>query len=70
VTSPKKEQDMHVAGKEYLSKKTILNVGFEILTAVIMTSSVFWDIMPRSALKVNLRFGRTGSLHLQDRRIS
>jgi hypothetical protein len=29
------------------------NVGFEVLTAVVMKSSIFWDIMPRSPLKVN-----------------
>jgi hypothetical protein len=32
-------------------------VGFEVLTAVVMNSSVFWDIMPCSPLKVNRRFG-------------
>jgi hypothetical protein len=29
-------------------------VGFEVLTAVIMKSYVFWDITPRSQLKVKM----------------
>jgi hypothetical protein len=49
---------------------TIIYVGLEVLTAVAMKSSIFWDITPRSPLKVNNRFGRTCRLHLQDRRIS
>jgi hypothetical protein len=36
-------------------------VGFEVLTAV------FWDIIPRSLLKVNRRFGGAYRLHLQGR---
>jgi hypothetical protein len=28
-------------------------VGYEVLTAVVMNSSVFWDITPCSPLKVN-----------------
>jgi hypothetical protein len=28
------------------------DVGFEVLTAVVMKSSVFWDITPCSPLKV------------------
>jgi hypothetical protein len=30
-----------------------LNVGFEGLTAVVMKSTIFWDITPCSPLKVN-----------------
>jgi hypothetical protein len=30
--------------------------GFEVLTAVVMKSTVFWDIMPCSPLRVNRRF--------------
>jgi hypothetical protein len=45
-------------------------VRFEVLTAVIMESCVFWDITPCSPVKVNLRFGGTCRLHLQSRRIS
>jgi hypothetical protein len=42
-------------------------VGFEVLTAVVMKSSIFWDITPCtcSPLKVNRRFGGTCCLHLQ-----
>jgi hypothetical protein len=34
-------------------------VGFEVLKAVVMKSSIFWGIMPRSLFKVNRRFGGT-----------
>jgi hypothetical protein len=34
-------------------------VGFEVLTAVVMKSSVFWDITPCSLLKVNELLGGT-----------
>jgi hypothetical protein len=44
--------------------------GIEGLTAVVMKSSVFWDTMPCSLLKVNWRFGRTCHLHPQGQRIS
>jgi hypothetical protein len=37
--------------------------------ASIKKSTIFWDIMPCSLLKVNRRFGRTYRLHLQGRRI-
>jgi hypothetical protein len=30
---------------------------FEVCTAVIMKSTIFWDITPCSPLKVNRRFG-------------
>jgi hypothetical protein len=46
------------------------NVGFGVLTAVVMNSFVFWDIMPCSPLKVDRRFGATCRLHLQGRRLS
>jgi hypothetical protein len=45
-------------------------VGFEVLTAVVMKSSIFWDITPCSLLKVNRGFGGTYRHHLQGRRIS
>jgi hypothetical protein len=45
-------------------------IGFEVLTAVIMKSTIFWDITPCSPLKVNRRFGGTYRLHLQGRKIS
>jgi hypothetical protein len=37
---------------------------------VVMKSTIFWDIMPCSPLKVNRRFGGIYHLHLQDQRIS
>jgi hypothetical protein len=42
-------------------------VGFEVLTVVIMKSTIFWVITPCSPLKVNPRFGGTYRLHLQGR---
>jgi hypothetical protein len=45
-------------------------VGIEILTAVVMKSTIFWDITPCSPLEVNRRFGGTYRFHLQGRRIS
>jgi hypothetical protein len=45
-------------------------LGFEVLTAVVMKSIIFWDITPCSAFKVNRRFGGTYRLHLQGRKIS
>jgi hypothetical protein len=36
-----------------------LYVGFEVLTAVVMKSTIFWDITPCCPLKVNRRFGGT-----------
>jgi hypothetical protein len=43
--------------------------GYEILTAVFIKSSIFWDIAPCSPLKVNRLFGVT-CLHLHGWRIS
>jgi hypothetical protein len=45
-------------------------VGFEVLTEVVMKSTVFWYITPCSPLKVNRNFGGTYHHHLQGRRIS
>jgi hypothetical protein len=42
-------------------------VGFEVLTAVVMNNTVFWDVTPCSPLKVNRRFGGTYRLLLQGR---
>jgi hypothetical protein len=50
----------------YLTTKN-MTVGSEVLTAVVMKTSVFWDITPCSPLKVNGRFGGTYRLHLQGR---
>jgi hypothetical protein len=40
-------------------------VGFEVLTAVVMKSSIFWDIRPWSPLKINRRFGGTCRLRVE-----
>jgi hypothetical protein len=50
--------------------QVVIFVGFEVLTAVVMKSTIFWDITPCSPLKFNRRFGGTYRLHLQGRRIS
>jgi hypothetical protein len=46
-----------------------MNVGFEVLTAVVMKISIVWDTKPRSMLKVSRRFGGTRRLHPKGRRI-
>jgi hypothetical protein len=46
-------------------RQCIFFVGFEVLTAVVMKSIIFWDITQCSPLKVNRRFGGTYRLHLQ-----
>jgi hypothetical protein len=38
---------------------------FEILTAVVMKSSIFWDITTCGQLEVSRRFGGTYRFHLQ-----
>jgi uncharacterized membrane protein len=40
-------------------------IGFEVITAVTIKGSVFWDITPCSPLKVRVYFGRTYRTHLQ-----
>jgi hypothetical protein len=46
------------------------NEGFEDLTALVMNSSIFWDITPCSPLKVNRLFGGIYHLNLQSRRMN
>jgi hypothetical protein len=36
-----------------ISHNALLIVGFEVLIAVVMNSSIVWDMMPRSPLKVD-----------------
>jgi hypothetical protein len=43
---------------EYMTSRQLCT-GFDVLTAAIMKSSIFWDIMSFSQLKVNWRFRRT-----------
>jgi hypothetical protein len=45
-------------------------VGFDVLTAAVMKSTVFWYITPCSPMKVNERFRGTYRPYLQGRRIS
>jgi hypothetical protein len=45
------------------------NVGYEVLTVVVMKSPVFWDIMPCSLLIANWCFGGTCHPLLQGQRI-
>jgi hypothetical protein len=40
-------------------------VGFEVFTAVVMKSIIFWDMTPCSLLSCTRRFGGTYRLHLQ-----
>jgi hypothetical protein len=47
-------------------RQTILTcVGFEVLTVVVMKSTIFWGITLCSPLNVNRRFGGTYRLCLQ-----
>jgi hypothetical protein len=48
----------------------VYSIGYEVLTVVVMKSSIFWDITLCIPLKFNTRFGGICLLHLQDRRIS
>jgi hypothetical protein len=50
-----------------LLKKTE-NIEFEVFTAVVMKSIIFWDMTPCSPLGFDGRFGGTYRLHLQGRR--
>jgi hypothetical protein len=43
-------------------------VGFEVFTAVVTKSTIFWDITTCSPLSVSRRFGGTYRLHLQSRK--
>jgi hypothetical protein len=47
-----------------------VNVGFDVLTAVFMKSSIFWNIIPCSTLKINQHFGGKIRLYLQYRIIN
>jgi hypothetical protein len=49
----------------FLSWACYTDVGFEVVTAVVMKCSIFWNITPYSPLKANQHFGEKYSLHLQ-----
>jgi hypothetical protein len=51
------------------NEKYSRNVGFEVFTAVVMKSIIFWDMTPCSPFSCTRRFGGTYRLHLQGRRI-
>jgi hypothetical protein len=51
----------------YLSSKSN-QVGFEVFTAVVMNSIIFWDMTPCSPLSCTRRFRGTYRLHLQSQR--
>jgi hypothetical protein len=57
------------------SKPTLISVklryaGLQVLIAVVLKTSMFWDMTPCSPLKVNRRFGEICRLHLQSRSTS
>jgi hypothetical protein len=41
------------------------NMRFEVLTAVTMKFTVFWDVTPYNLVKIYRRFEGTSSFHLQ-----
>jgi hypothetical protein len=43
-------------------------IGFEVFTAVVKKSNIFWDMTPCTPLSCARRFGGTYRLHLQDQR--
>jgi hypothetical protein len=51
--------------RQYENKCEFSVVAFVVVRAVVMKSSVFWDTMAYSLLKVNRRFGGTYCLHLK-----
>jgi hypothetical protein len=56
--------------EHHLLRGNSMYVGFGVLTAVVMKSSIFWDTTPRSPFKANRSFGGIFRLHFQGRRIS
>jgi hypothetical protein len=47
----------------------LFRIGIAVLAPVVMKSSILWDIMPCSPLKVNRRFGGTYRLRRQGRNV-
>jgi hypothetical protein len=45
-------------------------ISFEVLTAVVVQTSFFWDMTPGSPLEGNQHYEGTFHLHLQGRRIN
>jgi hypothetical protein len=70
MSTERQEECRHFHISPYTLKKTnpkanrrilayIILVGFEVLTAVVNNSSVFWNITPYRPLKTNRCFGGT-----------
>jgi hypothetical protein len=57
------------AWENILKQTTIPPVGFEVLTPVVMNTTIFCNITPCSPLKIKKRFGETYRLNLQGRKI-
>jgi hypothetical protein len=53
-----------------VTKRVHCRLGFVVLKAVVMESSILWDIKPCSPLKVHRRFGGMCHLHFHGHRIS
>jgi hypothetical protein len=73
LLQPSKSLAIHHSLMSYISTLCGLDtddVRFDVLTAVVIKSSVFWDITLCSPLKFNRRFGGTCRLHFHSRRIS
>jgi hypothetical protein len=60
------DDDLNICRRKTSNLKTKLYVGFEILTAAAIKSSIFWGV---TLLKVNTNFGGTCRIHLQGKRI-
>jgi hypothetical protein len=58
--------------KQYFAQKNemIWCLGFEVFTAMVMKSSLFWEMMSCSPMKVNWCFGGTCHFHIQGWRVS
>jgi hypothetical protein len=69
VGKPKWERSVGRSRRRWSNIKMNL-AGFEVLTAVVMKSIIFWDITLCSPLSVDWRFGGTYRLHHQGRKIS
>jgi hypothetical protein len=48
-----------------ISHIIIIILGYEILTTVIMNSTIFWDIKPCSSMNVNRRVRETSPLEVR-----
>jgi hypothetical protein len=61
---------LHLIKRSQILRSVFQNIESEVLTAMSMNSSIFWDITPCSRLNFNRRFGGICRLHLLGRRIS